>query len=828
MRVKRIVLLCMCIMTVMPLLSQHNPYEYYLGGSSSQYLESSRIEPDLTLFYSPLEGEDVFTTLSEYNFSAVRYLRRGYDFQMGKVYFGNLDISNPHSQYPDYSMLSAIRRSRLPRSLKSGLTIPDAGTGTLGGVEEFVANPAAASQGYRFGIFSYNRNGRLGANISGADRMGRRDDKGLSFVYDLYLRNGKDANIDGVFTEEYSFALVPRYAFDRHTSLTFALFAGSSKRGLRSSATKEAFGLTEDNFYNPSWGYFDGKVRNARVRSETPLMAAALFNTTSGRMDVDISLSYVGSKSAYTALSWFDADTPYPDYYRDMPSYLGDTPTADYVREQWLSGNASVTQVDWARLYETNIYAGQTPVDDGGARYFLEDRIEKSDNLQLAVSGTLSDGRYSKTTFGFRLKNDNTHYYKELDDLLGGAPFLDADQYLADTVRYGGRWLNDMRNPDRLVAEGDTFGYNYRFISQRGEAFVTYRYANNRFRLNTALELAVNSLWRKGLFEKELNPGRESYGESETVKLETFAAKLGVGYSFSPKHMLQLDGMVADVMPLPGNLFVAPEYSNLCMDNPRTISIKSVEAQYTATFNAFMCRLAAFYTASSHESAIYAYYDDIEALYSDMLLTGISKRFYGLELGARYDFSSRLTLSLAATAGDFTYVSDPSVDIYEDASLEKYVSGSKSYMYGYRVGNTPQKAISAEIEYNIYGFIATLSFNYMADRYVVANPLRRMERIYNLTESPERFSEMVAQEKLPDAATVDLFLMKSFDMKHGSFTLLLSVNNLLGDRNMIYSGYEQMRIMRRGTGINRRYVPFDSKYLYSYPRSYYISATYRF
>jgi hypothetical protein len=52
------------------------------------------------------------------------------------------------------------------------------------------------------------------------------------------------------------------------------------------------------------------------------------------------------------------------------------------------------------------------------------------------------------------------------------------------------------------------------------------------------------------------------------------------------------------------------------------------------------------------------------------------------------------------------------------------------------------------------------------------------------------------------------------------------VRNILGSP-IIYSGYEQMRILRQGSGINRTLAPFPSKYLWSYPTTWNLTISYR-
>lgn len=826
MRSRRLLLLCVAAVIAVPAGAQHNPYEYYISGTSSQFLENSRQDADLTLFYSPLEGRaDVFTRLSEFNFSAVRYSRRGFDMPAGKVYVGNIELSGSLTGRHDYTLYSALRRSRMPKATTAGSLPADAVPGLAGGVETFMPDPFMMRPENRVSLFGYNRNGKLGANVTGAFQYGTR----YSAAYNIMSRGGKDTNIDGVESAETVISVLQKYRFDDSRSLTAGVFWAYSRKNPRSSATKEAFGLTGDNYYNPSWGYLDGRKRNPRERVETPgLVFFAYDNEITRKTSLRASAAYRFGESAYSSLAWFDAETPYPDYYRYMPGYYGDTPTGESLREKWRSKDPSVTQIDWERICEVNRYAGQLPVEDGGARYLIEDRVERYNDLQAAVSARTRIDNFSGVDYGVRLRRDDVRYFKRAKDMLGGTPFLNADQYLADTTRYGGRWLNDMRNPDKLVDKGDKFGYDYHLRMQKYEVYGIYHYVSNRLRLSAAAELGSAVVKRVGNYEKELDPGAGSYGGSEKIKLDTYTAKLSGSYSFSPRHIARLTGLAAETAPAAADMFVAPEHSNMTINDPRTMGVASVEAEYLLTLNNFVCKFTGFYTSTSHETSVYSYYDDIQAVYSDMVLSGISKRFYGVELGAQYDFSPRLALSLAASAGKYEYTSNPAADIYDDALLRPYVENSRTYLNGYRIGNTPELAASAELRYNMYGFTASLTLNYMGRRYVTANPLRRMERAYNLTDSPERFNEFVTQEKLSDAVTADLFLMKSFDLRKGAMTLLLSVNNLLNKKDIIYSGYEQMRVMRRGTGLNRHYVPFDSKYLYSYQRSFYLSATYRF
>jgi len=118
--------------------------------------------------------------------------------------------------------------------------------------------------------------------------------------------------------------------------------------------------------------------------------------------------------------------------------------------------------------------------------------------------------------------------------------------------------------------------------------------------------------------------------------------------------------------------------------------------------------------------------------------------------------------------------------------------------------------------------MGSLTVNYMDGSYVDPSPLRRTSRAMQAASDPVA---MAAQERLPAAATVNLTLYKSLRTRIGVFDLFAAVNNLFSDRGIVYNAYEQMRLSRQRDGS---YVPFPSRYLYSYPLTFYLRVGYKF
>ena len=59
-------------------------------------------------------------------------------------------------------------------------------------------------------------------------------------------------------------------------------------------------------------------------------------------------------------------------------------------------------------------------------------------------------------------------------------------------------------------------------------------------------------------------------------------------------------------------------------------------------------------------------------------------------------------------------------------------------------------------------------------------------------------------------------------------TAALMLRNLLGDADTPYGGYESLRVRRIRPGDDTLYTPHATRYTYAWPRSFYLTISYRF
>ena len=519
-------------------------------------------------------------------------------------------------------------------------------------------------------------------------------------------------------------------------------------------------------------------------------------------------------------LDWYDARTPMPDNYRYLPSYTGDRET----EQAWLARDPRCTQIDWDELIRQNRMAG------GHAVYALEDRVERLCNLAFDASfATEADARLS-LRYGVSLRVEKTRSYKQMRDLLGAGYVTDIDRFLIDDDTYGNLLQNDLRHPGRTVREGDRFGYDYA-LTLRGAALrLQADYRSDRFRADLSVVLGSDAVSRRGYYEKELFPGGQSYGPSRVMRFTPYTLKVAAGWAFTPRRYIEIAAAAAARTPRAGDLFFQPLYNNRTVDNPVP------ERIYAAELN---CRLtgpvvdfqAAFFAAMTLDGIeTRTYYDDMASVYCDMAVTGVGRMSCGAEAAADIRLSYRWLLSLAASAGRYEYIRDPRVTVLSDVDNSAVDVQAVSRMGGCETGGAPQLTALAEIAwFGPKGWGCRASAGYAGRRYVEPMPLRRTDRIAGQGGiTREFFDAFTRQERLPDAFTLDAALFKSFRFERSRLTASLMLRNLTGEADTVYGGYESLRVRRIRPGDDTLYAPHASRCTYAWPRSFYLTISYRF
>ncbi len=778
------------------------------------------IEADSSVFYRLIpHSEDMFGDMADYDLSFVAFARRGVGYRNRVVMLDGVPL-----QSGTISLLSRLgleRREVASMAASEGLALYGCGGTTLFSTD-FVEPFGARMVGLNFATRGYNAGVRASLNES----LG----SGWSLSAAIAGRMGEDLHVKGVYTNGLDLGFSLSKIWQGQHKLAFTALFSPSERGMRSISSQEAFRLTGDHYYNPSWGFCSGKVRNANVR-RTMLPAAVVSYEArlDRRTELMVSLGAEIGRRGYSALTWFDAQTPMPDNYRYMPSYFASTDVADEVERIWRDCDPKYTQIDWDELCEINRLNG------GDAVYAVEERVERVTDICFNASGRTHMGDAVTFRYGVTYSFGRSRNYKQMRDLLGSNRILDIDYYLIDDESFSNNLQNDVRHPNRSVGEGDRYGYDYALTRSEIGINGGVEWRNDRLRFDCGVAVGEASIYRYGYFEKELFSGSRSYGRSRAERFTPYVVKASVEYALSPKQSLGFGAAVCSEAPDGEDLFLQSRYNNRLIDNPIAQTEMSAELNYRLRTKVWTLDAVIFAALSDGGLRVAHYYDDLASTYADMVVSNLSQMRIGAEVAATARFALHWSASLAAVAGYYGYAKDARVSLYADSDNKLLCDNAVAHMGGVRTGNAPQVAISANVAYMNRGWGVRLTGNYAGLRYVEVEPMRRTDRVSRQgSVSEEIFRRFTLQEALPDAITADAAVWKSFRLrgrKQHNYTRLvvnLSVRNLLGSENILYSGRESLRIYRKSIAGEYLYEPFPTRYTYAYPRTYYLSVTYKF
>lgn len=652
---------------------------------------------------------------------------------------------------------------------------------------------------------------------------GRSFTSGWSLSTKIDFRAGEDVNIDGVFCRDIRPQLTVGHAFSEGHNLKISLEIPSLQRGLQSTATAESMTLTGNNLYNPSWGLYQGEVRNARVSNYEVASGSARYNKEwrETTLTADITANY--GRRSVSSLAWYDAYNPTPDYYRKLPSYLADDDLKSEVEQVWRDNDEEYTQIAWDNLVVMNQRS-----DDGEAHYIIEDDVTRVKDMNLTLLFTQDISSSLSIRYGAAASLSSDRLYKEVVDLLGAQYHLDVDQYIGDYANLGNDMQNNLRDPNRHVLEGERFGYDYTRHSRSAEGLLGLSYLHGSLSVDLNGRFGESRKWREGHYEKERFAGDGSYGDSNIVESATSSLDLLCGYKFG-RHNLSLHGAMCRMPQDHRDLFLDEESANRLVEylDPREVVMLSLG--YGFRNSKLNINIEGYYQRYSNQTDVWSGYDDLSYTYSDIVVSGISVRSIGVEAVGAYRVNNRLKFDMTLSLGDYTYDSTPLVQLYDSVDMELFSESQSIATEGCKVGNAPQCIVSGGVDLMVsYGFNLSMNCTYAAGRYVAPSFVRRSERVLRGAGTEELAAEIIEQRSLGSAFDLGMSIMRRFDLRGSqNITLYMRVDNMLGDRNRIDYGRESSRILRGAAySTTASYYAEADEFRYTRPRTLYLSCSY--
>jgi hypothetical protein len=362
-------------------------------------------------------SQDVFNSTVSFAWSNARYRNRGYEQTYEQNYIQGLSFNSAERGQFNFSAMGGLNDATRYKEVVEGIEANNFSFGSVGQATNYLQSATNYAQGWKVGLAGTNRNYKGAARATYSSGL---MENGWAFAAQLAWRYSPYIDVKGQIGEGITYSSIgyfltaeKRWGDDMRLSLI--TFGAPTMRGQSAALTQETYDLTNQynktswghNNYNPYWGYQDGKMRNSRiVHSYDPTAIASFDWKINEENQLKVAAGYHYSFYSNSALTFYNAPDPRPDYYRNLPSALwdgqidkngnfiyedingkplgnGGTINGSYVGpsinddtyqalvDLWTSRDNKATQIDWDALYAAN-YANNVNNPDGCARYMVE------------------------------------------------------------------------------------------------------------------------------------------------------------------------------------------------------------------------------------------------------------------------------------------------------------------------------------------------------------------------------------------------------------------------------------------------------------------------
>ena len=813
-------------------------------------------------------SNDIFNNIASFGFSAVRFKTRGYLSESQDVYLAGVKMNDAITGYSPYSLWSGLNEATRIKEATIGNEISEYGFSGYNGSSNIFANATNVRKGFRASALTNSQFYRLRLMLSYASGM---QDNGWAYAFNVSGRFGGNDWIRGVYYRSFAYYAAAEKVFDDTHKLGFVFFGTPGERGKQMGATQEAYDLVGDNMYNPNWGYQNGVVRNSRVaKTHEPVAIVKYDYTPSDEFQASVTALYRFGRNGNTALDWYDAADPRPDYYHNLPSYfynadpdLNRQNTGKYAwaTEIWTHPDdyPQYTQVNWDRLYDVN----RLSLDEDGnmrSKYVIQERRVDQNDFNLAATARYKINHFLSLNGGLSAKVNRTEYYTRIDDLLGGEYFININNFAerdfgADPIAV----QNDLDyyyahgNTAQKVKKGDKYGYDYFANVQNYEGWVNAKYALGNLSANVAGKVGYNTFWREGVWKNGLFPD-DSQGESEHKSFLTYGAKAGVNYVIGGNTRLYANVGYYNDAPKFNQAFLSPRTRNSIAPNLTTVKTFSADLNASYSANGYNVRGTLFYTTINDQTDLMSFYDDLQNAFTNFSMVGIDERHAGVELGFKVPVPvPGLSVQGALSMGEYIYTSNPYMTQTVDNSSEMVMEnqpvsywknnplyssdGAGGYVEEitgtekHYVPSTPQTAASLGLSWNKNYWFIDLDVQHFRNAYLDMNPFYRTDVATAGPDNkvtPNEIMGLTRQEKFDPCWLLNLSVGKSWYI-HYKYQLGVNFNakNLLNNTTVKTGGYEQTRLIDNTTSKTRFYR-FDSKYFYMSGFNYMLNVYFKF
>lgn len=801
--------------------------------TEAQLGEDDDMSQNVTVINS---NSNIYTSEVGYLWSPVRFRYRAFNQKYNDVYVNGAlmnDMETGQFRFPQVGGLNNQTRNgefSLPFEANN-FSMP-----SMGGSNNYNFRPTAMPIGNKAALSVANRNYTLRGMYTYSSGL---NDKGWAVAGALTYRWADRGYVEGTFYNSLSYFLGIEKVTGNH-AISFVTWGNPTERASQGASTDEMYWIANDRFYNPYWGYQNGKKRNSRVIND---FAPSALLTWDWKINDDMKLttSLAGKYSMYksTKLNYNNSDNPQPDYWKVLPSSYFNVWNADdnsYRTESawdawntaynYLSASKANRQIDFDRLYAANVGANGQGAD---AMYYIQARHNNQLDIKLSSTLDMKIDNRQNLVLGFNLGTTKGMHYLTMDDMLGSTQFHNLNYYAlgkydknSEEVQY------DLNNPNAKVGQGDKFGYDYNILVDKADFWATYSANVAGIHAFFSGRVGGTQMQRDGKMRNGLAKDN-SYGKSGTARFLDGGGKMGLTFNLGKGHVVQLGAGYELRTPTASTAFASPEINNDFVTNLKNEKVISGELSYQLSTSWLRASINGYYARIKDATEWQCFYFDDENSFSYVSMTGVEKEYYGIEYGLNFKITSAFSIKAVGTVGEAKYADNTNVRYMLSTSGD--YGDDICYMKGVRESGTPLMAQSLTLSYNKSGWFLDLSGNYYDRMYLSPSVYYRYGKVMETLGLADNDGNYRVPEQTEGNGgfMLDASIGKLIRLKKGQLSINLTLTNILNNRDICTGGYEQSRSDLTSSGNSRGYLfSMNPKKFYAYGTNGMLNFTYRF
>ncbi|QES89500.1 TonB-dependent receptor [Rhizosphaericola mali] len=766
-------------------------------------------------------GKNIIPNNLTFGFFPVRYRYRGYESNYNEVYINHIPINTLDNHSTPFNIYYGLNNTLRSLEYSNTINFNSFTFGNIGTHNNFDIT-AGNKRPTKQITYAYN-NKILDQKINIIYNSGFKKN-GYAFSLAINIRGSTNGYIPGTSGMNPALYVAIDKKIKKHI-LTFATLTAYSNIAAKSATTKEVYQLANSNYYNPTWGWDNGKKRNANnYKNFLPTIILADNHRINNYIQLHHGISITKGYSSNSGLDWYNAPDPRPDYYRYLPSYYKNTDITQYQNLlKFYANNPKALQINWYKLYLINQSSS-----DQRALYILSERRTNTTMITANSTITAFVTNNLHLTAGISIRYQNNRNFRKIQDLLGAKYWVNINPYIEQSYPSDTSIIqNNVEFPNEKIYKNGKYGYDFAINLSEQNTWVQLDWTKNKWNYSFAADYFTHQIKRQGYFQNGLFPNN-SKTISPNYSFSNVNIKLGINYAINGKNYVQI--LIANLYQPPNvnSVFINPNTRDFVNNQVKNTHIQTTELSYIKNDSKIKLQINTYYTLIKNANENRYFYDDYYQSFASYILSNIQKLHYSGEIGIEYKFTPNFSTTGVVALSNNKYRNNPKLLVSSENNTTT-LSNETVYLKNLHIPTSPNNLYALAANYsNGYKWSIRFIGNYFQNRYVSINPYRRTQLLLqdlNPITQNESIHSITHQEKLNNSILFNSLYSYSIPIyeknKVQTISFFFICNNILNTKNIISSGYEQMRMDLKSYDINK----FPNKYNYAIGRNIYISAS---